>query len=204
ASQTLMNRANPGKRVVRRVRKREDWRDVAGSASLPPTRSGDVVVVTRPPYQFDAATPGQRIALSQFFGQHGYLPNLVDIAHNVNMHGTFVAGGPGIRKQDAVPGIRAIDLAPTLAFLMNIPGPQNARGKILTTLAAQPGKYKEVTILDISDYHGQLIPLAEAADNLSGGGAVNPTFPIGGSAFLKPWFDWYRNEASNGSITVAA
>ena len=58
-----------------------------------------MVVVLRPPYQFDAATPGQRIAFSQFFGQHGYLPNLVDLAHNVNMHATFVAAGPGIRKQ---------------------------------------------------------------------------------------------------------
>ena len=28
-------------------------------------------------------------------------------------------------------GLRAIDIAPTLAFLMDIPGPQNARGRIL-------------------------------------------------------------------------
>src|SRR5262249_43397039 len=49
-----------------------------------------------------------------------------------------------------------------------------------------------------------LIPLSEAADNLSGGGASNPSFAIGGAAFLKPWFDTYRAEATNGSITVAA
>src|SRR5262249_17314586 len=55
-----------------------------------------------------------------------------------------------------------------------------------------------------SDYHGQLVPLAEAADNLSGGGSANPTFGIGGSAFLKPWVDVYRAEATNGSLTVAA
>src|SRR5262249_9739734 len=169
-----------------------------GSDSLHPTRSGDVVVVLRPPYQSDAGTPGQRIAFSQFFGQHGYLPNLVDLAHNVNMHATFVAAGPGIRKQNPVSGVRAIDLAPTIAFLMNIPGPQNARGKILTNLVPTPGKYKELTILDISDYHGQLIPLSEAADT------VGPAFSIGGAAFLKPWFDLYRAEAPNGSITVAA
>ena len=88
------------------------------------------------------------------------------------MHATFVAAGPGIRKQEPVAGIRAIDLAPTLAFLMGIPGPQNARGKILYDLTPNPGKYKEVTILDISDYHGQLIPLQEAPDNLAGGGAA--------------------------------
>ncbi len=203
AFQNLSDPANPGKQVVARVMKKEELRNVDGSDSLHPNRSGDVVVVFRPPYQTDAATPGQTIAFSQFFGQHGYLPDLVDLAHNVNMHATFVAAGPGIRKQDPVAGIRAIDLAPTIAFLMGIPGPQNARGKILTNLFPQPGRWKTVTILDISDYHGQLVPLSEAADNLSGGGASNPSFTIGGSAFLKPWFDLYRAEAPGGSITIA-
>ncbi len=204
AFQGLTDPANPGKQVVARIMKKEELRNVDGTDALHPSRSGDVVVVLRPPYQFDAATPGQRIAFSQFFGQHGYLPDLVDLPHNVNMHATFIAAGPGIRKQDTVAGVRAIDVAPTVAFLLGIPGPQNARGKILTSLAPRPGQYKEITILDISDYHGQLVPLSEAADNLSGGGASNPSFGIGGAAFLKPWFDWYRGEATNGSITVAA
>jgi 2',3'-cyclic-nucleotide 2'-phosphodiesterase (5'-nucleotidase family) len=203
AFQGLTDPANPGKQVVQRVMLKEELRNVDGSDSLHPSRSGDVVVVLRPPYQFDAATPGQRIAFSQFFGQHGYLPDLVDLTHNVNMHATFVASGPGIRHQDPVAGVRAIDLAPTLAFLLGIPGPQNARGKILYGLTDNPGRFKEVTILDISDFHGQLVPLAEAADNLVSP-AVNPTFSIGGAAALKSWFDAYRAEAPNGSITVAA
>lgn len=195
----------PGtQQVVAAVYKKEELRDVGGTDALHPNRSGDVVVVFRPPYQTDAVTPGQLIAFSQFFGQHGYLPDLVDLEHNVNMHGTFVAAGPGIRHQDPVAGVRAIDLAPTIAFLMNIPGPQNARGKILLNLTKSPGQYKEVTVLDISDYHGQLVPLSEAADNVTGTGASNPAFAIGGSAFLKPWFDWYRAEATNGSITVTS
>jgi len=204
AFQNLTDPANPGAQVVETVLKKEDLRNVDGSDSLHPSRSGDVVVVLRPPYQFDAATPGQRIAFSQFFGQHGYLPELVDIAHNVNMHGVFVASGPGIRSQDPIAGIRAIDVAPTVAFLMGIPGPQNARGRILYELFPHPGQLKEITILDISDYHGQLVPLSEAADNVTGGGASNPTFAIGGAAFLKPWFDAYRVEAPGGSITVTA
>jgi len=203
AFQNLTDPANPGKQIVLKIIKKEGLRDVDGSDSLHPSRSGDVVVVTRPPYQFDAATPGQRIAFSQFFGQHGYPPNLVDIPHNVNMHATFVAAGPGIRHRDPLAGVRAVDLAPTLAYLMGIPGPQNARGRILYDITPDPGA-KELTILDISDYHGQLVPLAEAADNVSGSGASNPSFGIGGSAFLKPWFDVYRGEAGNGSITVAA
>src|SRR4030095_11591099 len=101
-------------------------------------------------------------------------------------------------QQGPIAGVRAVDLAPTLAFLMNFPGPQNARGKILYNLTPNPTRYKEITILDISDYHGQLTPLSEAADTLG------PTFTIGGSAFLKPWFDIYRAEAPNGSLTIAA
>jgi 2',3'-cyclic-nucleotide 2'-phosphodiesterase (5'-nucleotidase family) len=198
AFQNLTDPANPGKQVVAKIMLQSELRNVDGDDSLHPNRSGDVVVVLRPPYQWDAATPGQRIAFSQFFGQHGYLPNLVDLAHNVNMHGTFVAAGAGIRHQNPVAGVRAIDLAPSIAFLLGIPGPQNARGKILYNLFPSPGTLKEVTILDISDYHGQLIPLLEAADTLG------PTFAIGGSAFLKPWFDWYRGEAPNGSLTIAA
>ena len=205
AFQNMDDPNQPGfQQVVLKVMKKEELRNVDGTDALHPSRSGDVVVVFRPPYQTDAQTPGQLVAPSQFFGQHGYLPNLVNIARNVNMHATFIAAGPGIRKQSPVAGVRAIDLAPTLAYLMGIPGPQNARGKILRQLFPNPGQLKEITILDISDYHGQLIPLTEAADTLAGGGAANPTFGIGGSAFLKPWFDAYRAEAPGGSITVAA
>ena len=200
---SLTDAANPGKQVVEKILLKEELRNVDGSDSLHPNRSGDVVVVTRPPYQFDAATPGQRIALSQFFGQHGYLPDLVDLAHNVNMHATFVAAGQGIRKQGPVAGVRAVDLAPTISFLMGFPGPQNARGKILYQLFPGPGRWKEMTILDISDWHANLVPLSEAADNVTGSGTSNPSFGIAGSAFLKPWFDVYRAEAPMGSITVA-
>ena len=114
--------------------KKEELSNVDGSDSLHPSRSGDVVVVLRPPYQFDAATPGQTHCLLAVL-RPAWLPaELVDLAHNINMHATFVAAGPGIRHQDPVAGVRAVDLAPTLAFLMNIPGPVNARGKILYDL----------------------------------------------------------------------
>jgi 2',3'-cyclic-nucleotide 2'-phosphodiesterase (5'-nucleotidase family) len=198
AFQNLHDPNNPSAVVVSRILRKEELRDVDGSDSLHPNRSGDVVIALRPPYQSDAGTNNVAIALSHFFGQHGFLPNLVDIPHNVNMHANFVAAGPGIRHQDPVAGIRAIDIAPTIAFLHGYPGPQNARGRIMYDLMPSPGQMKEVTILDISDYHGQLIPLSETPDT------VGPSFGIGGAAFLKPWFDAYRAEAGNGSITVAA
>ena len=88
--------ANPGKQVVLKVMKKEELRNVDGTDSLHPNRSGDVVVVFRPPYQTDASTPGQLIAFSQFFGQHGYLPEPRRTSQrNMNMHGTFIAAGAG-------------------------------------------------------------------------------------------------------------
>jgi 2',3'-cyclic-nucleotide 2'-phosphodiesterase (5'-nucleotidase family) len=190
--------------VIQRIMNKEELRNVDGTDSLHPNRSGDVVVVSRPPYQFDAATLGQRIAFSQFFGQHGYLPNLVNLKRDVNMHGTFVASGPGIRDRSDVKGVRAIDVAPTLAFLMGIPGPQNARGKIRFDILTKTDDLRELTILNISDYHGQIVPLLDAADTAAVAPATPPQFAIGGSAFLKPWFDIYRKEARDGHITTAA
>ncbi|HEX7312285.1 MAG TPA: 5'-nucleotidase C-terminal domain-containing protein [Gaiellaceae bacterium] len=195
AFQNVTDPANPGKPVIMKILQKEELRDVDGSDSLHPNRSGDVVVVTMPPYQSDAGTNGQAIALSHFFGQHGFLPNYVNMTGNINMHATFVAGGPGFKHKDHVKGLRAIDIAPTLSFLMDIPGPQNARGRILYDIAEGAEKLTEVTILDISDYHGQLVPLAEASDNLASPG-VNAAFNIGGSAFLKQWFQTYEAEAA--------
>jgi len=205
AFEGITDPAHPGKKVVDRVFRKEDLRDVAGTDALHPSRSGDVVVTLRPPYQFDAATPGTPIAPSQFFGQHGFMPDLVSADGDVNMHATFVAAGPGIVQSDApVAGIRAIDLAPTLAYLLDVPGPQQARGKILSTILQGGDRLKEVTILDISDFHGQLVPLQAAADDLDDEGANNASYDVGGAAFLKPWFDLFRAESPGGSITVTA
>jgi 2',3'-cyclic-nucleotide 2'-phosphodiesterase (5'-nucleotidase family) len=189
----------PGiQKVADAVFLKEELRDVQGSDSLHPNRSGDVVVVFRPPYQSDAATPGELIAFSQFFGQHGYLPELVDLENSVNLHGTFFAAGPGIQKNKTpVPGVRAVDLAPTLSFLLGMPGPMNASGRILLEITESP-TLTTATVLDISDFHGQLVPLSEASDTFG------PVFDIGGAAFLKPWFDHYRTAAPGDTITVAA
>lgn len=200
AFQALVDPSNPGKPVVAAIFKKEELRNVDGADALHPTRSGDVVVVARPPYQFDRPTPGQRIAASGFFGQAGYLPLLADVAHDASMKAVFVASGPGIRSQQPLAGIRAIDVAPTVAFLMGVPGPHNARGKVLYQLLPSPGLYKEVTVLGISDFSGQLVPLSEAADSTPG--ANPPQFALGGAAFLEPWLALYRAEAPNGSITV--
>ncbi|MGI8574813.1 MAG: 5'-nucleotidase C-terminal domain-containing protein [Egibacteraceae bacterium] len=199
AFESLSDPENPDAQVVDAIFLKEELRDVDGSDSLHPSRSGDVVVVLRPPYQFDAATPGETIAFSEFFGQHGYLPDLVNIRRNVNMHGTFVAAGPGIRNRHPVTDVRAVDLAPTAAALLGIPGPQSARGQILYRILKHSWRWREVTLLDISDYHGQLTPLSEPADDTGN----DTSFPIGGAAYLKTWFDEYREDAPGRVLTVA-
>jgi 2',3'-cyclic-nucleotide 2'-phosphodiesterase (5'-nucleotidase family) len=144
-----------------------------------PTRTGDLVVFAYPPYQFDAETPGTLVARSQFFGQHGYVPDVQNLAANVNMHATFLAGGKDIAKGEVE--ARTIDLAPTLAFLMGIPEPQFSQGRVLTDVLKGGEKYKPISIVGLNDFHGQLDPTTLAYDGINA--------PVGGAAFLGTMFD---------------
>jgi 2',3'-cyclic-nucleotide 2'-phosphodiesterase (5'-nucleotidase family)/predicted AlkP superfamily phosphohydrolase/phosphomutase len=147
---------HPHARVIRKVYTKEQLEDVQGSDSLNPTRSGDVVVVAESPYQFDADTVGSIVAPSRFFGQHGYLPNEVDLRHNINMHATFVAAGPDIRHRSDVRGVRAVDLAPTLAVLGHFPPPLQAQGRVLTAILRDGHRYTSGQILGFNDVHGNI------------------------------------------------
>lgn len=195
AFQGVTDPANPSATVVARVFKKDELRDVAGTDALHPSRSADVTVTLMPPYQFDAAKSGEVIAPSEFFGQHGYLPDLVDLGNNINMHATFIAGGPGITTGGTISNVRAIDVAPTVAYLLGIPGPQNARGQILYSALANGSLLKEVMILDISDYHGQLTPLTATADSFTDEESFSQSASVGGAAFLKYWFDAYSKDS---------
>ncbi|HKN96779.1 MAG TPA: 5'-nucleotidase C-terminal domain-containing protein, partial [Pseudonocardiaceae bacterium] len=141
---------------VERVFTKAELIDVAGIDSLNPTRSGDVVVVTKVPYQFDGNRTGTLVAPSRFFGQHGYLPDDVDLRHNINMHATFVAGGPDIAHVRAVRGVRATDLAPTLAVLGGFDPPLQAQGRVLTSILRSGDRYATGQLLGINDVHGNL------------------------------------------------
>jgi predicted AlkP superfamily phosphohydrolase/phosphomutase len=137
AFRAVTDPADPRWTPIARVLTKDQLSNVDGSNSLNPTRSGDVVVVALPPYQFDAATPGTVIAPSGFFGQHGYLPDLVDLGHNVNMHATFVAAGPRIQTiHSQIRGVQAVDLAPTVADLLGIPAPDDTQGRVFHEILA--------------------------------------------------------------------
>jgi 2',3'-cyclic-nucleotide 2'-phosphodiesterase (5'-nucleotidase family) len=144
-----------------------------------PTRTGDVVVFAYPPYQFDAETPGELVAPSHFFGQHGYLPTVQDLSANINMRATFLAGGQGIAKASVT--ARSIDLAPTLAYLLGVPEPQYSQGRVLLDVVKGGSSVKPISIVGLTDFHGQLDSSSLAYD------AINQ--PVGGGAYLATMFD---------------
>jgi 2',3'-cyclic-nucleotide 2'-phosphodiesterase (5'-nucleotidase family) len=145
-----------------------------------PTRTGDLVVFSFPPYQFDAATPGTLVAPSHFFGQHGYVPDVQDLAANINMRATFLAGGEGIAHRRVT--ARSIDLAPTLAFLLGVPEPQHSQGAVMLDVVDGGRSWTPVPIIGLNDFHGQLDPTTRAYDN-----GINAR--VGGASFLATMFD---------------
>ena len=159
-----------------------------------PTRTGDLVAFAYPPYQFDAATPGTLVALSHFFGQHGYVPDVQDLRNNINMRATFLAGGKGIRH-GSYSGLRSIDVAPTIAYVMDVPEPQHAQGRVLTELTDKGRKAKRITIVGLNDFHGQLDPTTRPYDGIN--------TPVGGGAYLASMFDEEFMSLGAPGVTLA-
>ncbi len=94
--------------------------------------TGDVVIFSKSPYQFDAATPGQIIGDAPIYGQHGYVPN-----GDLDRYAVFAAYGPRIKRQkknESAPIVTIIDIAPTVAELLGIDAPAQSEGRILPIL----------------------------------------------------------------------
>jgi predicted AlkP superfamily pyrophosphatase or phosphodiesterase len=93
--------------------------------------TGDVLIVSRPGYNFDfnAGTGtliGNFFQPSTFFGQHGYDPTLPE------MKAIFYAIGPDFRRR-TLDEVDNIDIAPTIADLLDIKAPRDAQGRKLRT-----------------------------------------------------------------------
>ena len=144
-----------------------------------PTRTGDLVVFAYPPYQFDAATPGTLVARSAFFGQHGYVPDVQDLRSNTNMRATFIAGGRGITKGRTVAA--SIDLAPTMAYLLGISAPMQSEGRVLLEITKGAPRVKPISIIGLTDFHGQLEQTTRSVDGFNTG--------VGGASQLASMFD---------------
>lgn len=161
-----------------------------------PTRTGDLVVFSYPPYQFDAATPGTLISLSHFFGQHGYVPDVQNLDANINMRAAFLASGSAVRPRVVVNDLRTIDIAPTIAYLMRIPMPQHAQGIVrLDMLRGGKGRTL-VPIIGLNDFHGQLEPTNFLMDGRN--------VSVGGASYLATLFDEEAAAFPRGTLLFAA
>ena len=96
-----------------------------------PSRMGDLVVMTKPPFTFSSAAGAEGVAedvLSFFgwdFGGHGYDPELPD------MGAIFIAKGRGVAAGRSVEVVHQIDVAPTVAALLGIEPPAQSEGRVL-------------------------------------------------------------------------
>ena len=188
---------------------RRSCANVDGSDSLHPNRSGDVVVVLRPPYQSDAGAPGRRsrcrtssasTATCRTWSTSEQHQHARDVRRGRARASRTSDDGQGPARDRHRPDALVPDGHPRPA--------ERARPDPLRHRRARRG-LREVTILDISDFHGQLIPLTDTADNIAGTRPANPTFTIGGSAFLKKYFESTRPRppgarTTRGVIEMAA
>ena len=159
-----------------------------------PTRTGDLVVFAYPPYQFDAETPGTLVALSAFFGQHGYVPDVQDLDANINMRATFVAGGKDIARTTAT--VRTIDVAPTIAYLLGVPEPQQSQGRVLREILRGGDRLKAFSVTAITDFHGQLDPTTAVFDGLN--------IQVGGAAYLATMMDEESDQLPGPMLRLAS
>src|SRR5687768_9627870 len=159
-----------------------------------PTRTGDVIAFSFPPYQYDAETPGTLVAPSHFFGQHGYVPDIMDLSANINMRATFLAGGHGIKRGFVTAS--SIDLAPTLAYMLGVPEPQYSQGRVLLDITVGGRAVKRVSIIGLNDFHGQLDPTTMAFDGIN--------TPVGGAAFLATMFEEEEARLPGRELLLAA
>lgn len=194
------NLSDNGAKPAAAVLKKEQTRTIPAGGSTAngwnPTRTGDVVVVLKPPYQFDAPTAGKAIADSPFYGQHGFLPDTVDLANNVNMHSMFGIYGQGVAQGKKIAAPRSIDIAPTAAYALGVLAPRFADGKALTeAFTATPANLTPITVLAWGDYHGQLDPVQARVDGL--------TVPSGGVANIAAYWNEAKAKNPNGTIILS-
>ena len=161
-----------------------------------PTRTGDLVVFSYPPYQFDAATPGTLVSLSHFFGQHGYVPDVQNLDANVNMRAAFLAGGNAVRSRIVVNDLRTIDIAPTIAYVMGIPLPQHSQGVVRLDMLQGGQARTLVPVIGLNDFHGQLEPTNFTMDEQN--------VSVGGAAYLATMFDEESAQFRRGALLFAA
>jgi predicted AlkP superfamily phosphohydrolase/phosphomutase len=94
---------------------------------------GDLYIELASGYDFDPRlTAGSLITETEPYGFHGANPE------QASMRTLMVLNGPGIRAGQKLANVRIIDFAPTLAWLLNLPKPMNATGRVLYEAFIEP------------------------------------------------------------------
>ena len=87
---------------------------------------GDIYVELANGYDFDPRLTGNAlISDAEPYGNHGANPA------QPSMRTVMLLNGPGIRAGIKLANVRIIDFAPTLAWLLNLPKPKDATGRVL-------------------------------------------------------------------------
>jgi predicted AlkP superfamily phosphohydrolase/phosphomutase len=94
---------------------------------------GDIYIELAPGFDFDARIGGGTlISNAEPYGMHGARPE------QASMRTLMVLNGPGIRAGAKLQNVRIIDFAPTLAWLLNLPKPKDATGRVLYEAFVEP------------------------------------------------------------------
>jgi arylsulfatase A-like enzyme len=110
-----------------RAYRREDV--PAGLRLRHPARSGDLVVITEPPYSFSRPAGVEGVAMAALsrlgmtFGGHGYDPRHPDMA------GIFLALGRGVAPGSEIVEVHQVDVAATVAALLDMDPPDGSEGR---------------------------------------------------------------------------
>jgi 2',3'-cyclic-nucleotide 2'-phosphodiesterase (5'-nucleotidase family) len=111
------------------------------------------------------------------------------------MRATFLADGDAIER-GVIHDVRSIDLAPTAAFLLDIPVPEQSQGQVLLDLLDDGHKYTSVNLVGLTDFHGQFDPTTMSMDGLN--------VPVGGAAQLATMFDEAASQLPGDSLLLAS
>ena len=94
---------------------------------------GDIYIELAPGYDFDPRiAPGPLVSDAPAYGNHGANPEQAALRTLMIFH------GPGIRPGQKLLNVRIIDFAPTLAWLLNLPRPKDATGRVLFESLEEP------------------------------------------------------------------
>ena len=112
------------------------------------------------------------------------------------MRATFIGGEGRIRPNVVANGLRSIDLAPTIAYLLDIPEPQHSQGVVRLDLLRGGESRTLVPFIGLNDFHGQLEPTSMTMDGRN--------VSVGGGAYLATLFDQDAAALPRGSLLFAS